>query len=248
MDKSLLTQPNFFDSISTFVKAFFVGTIPSLIWLLFWLGEDREKPEPRKLILVTFLAGMLGVILVLPLQKIVGGFVTHQHILVIIWAFIEEAMKLALVLLIIRPTLEINEPVDYAIYLIVVGLGFAALENTLYILKPLLLKDGTVIFLTGNLRFMGSTLLHATASSLVGIVIGLAFFQNRTIKYISTLFGLGVATLLHSTFNFFIMKEEGKTTLQIFIFLWVITTIVILLFEKLRRMGGEYEPIEEEYS
>jgi hypothetical protein len=56
-----------------------------------------------------------------------------------------------------------------------------------------------------------------------------------------------LAVLLHSTFNFFIMRGEGKSTLQIFIFLWVITILVILLFEKLRRMSGEYEPVEDEY-
>jgi RsiW-degrading membrane proteinase PrsW (M82 family) len=214
---------------------------------MFWLGEDREKPEPRRLIVATFIAGMLGVLLVIPLQKIANGIITDHNHLIVIWAFIEEIMKLALVILIIRPTYEIEQPVDYAIYLIVVGLGFAALENTLYIIKPLLVNDGTVVFLTGNLRFMGSTLLHATASSLIGIVIGLSFFQNRFIKYTSAILGLGLATLLHSTFNFFIMKGEGKSTLQIFIFLWVTTTLVILLFEKLRRMSGEYEPLEDEY-
>jgi RsiW-degrading membrane proteinase PrsW (M82 family) len=102
-----------------------------------------------------------------------------------------------------------------------------------------------VVFLTGNLRFMGSTLLHATTSGLIGMMMGLAFFQNRFIKDMSTLVGLALAVLLHSTFNLFIMKGEGKSTLQIFIFLWVVTVISILVFEKLRRMSGDYIPLEE---
>ncbi len=246
-----MTNPLFesfsLQSVFTFIKAFCIGTIPSIIWLMFWLREDSEKPEPRKLLLITFILGMFGVLLVIPLQKIVSTLFVNQQILVVVWAFIEEAVKCLLVILVVRPTFEIEQPIDYAIYLIVGGLGFAALENTLYILKPVLLKDNVVVFLTGNLRFMGSTLLHATASGLVGIVIGLSFFQNKQIKYLSAGIGLILATLLHSTFNFFIMKGEGKSTLQIFIFLWVFTTIIILLFEKLRRMSGEYDPREEEY-
>ncbi len=244
MTNSLLANFSL-DSLMTFGKALIIGAIPALVWMMFWLQEDKEDPEPRGLIIATFILGMLGVLLVLPVQKFILTLTTNQQNLIILWAFAEEIVKFALVILIIKPSRQINQPVDYAIYLMIVGLGFAALENTLYIIKPLIVKDATVVFLTGNLRFMGSTLLHATTSGLIGMMIGLAFFQNRFIKDMSTLVGLALAVLLHSTFNLFIMKGEGKSTLQIFIFLWVVTVISILVFEKLRRMSGDYIPLEE---
>lgn len=242
---------HFFDglglnSIFTFIKAFIIGTIPSLAWLMFWLREDREHAEPKRLIFATFLGGMLMVLLALPLQKLMLGFSSNEGNLIPLWAMVEEILKYLIVVFIIVPTNEINEPIDYAIYMIVAGLGFAALENTLYILKPLLIQDQAAVFLTGNLRFLGSTLLHATASGIIGLMIGLSFYQTRVVRTISGWIGVFLAILLHSTFNFFIMKEDGKTTLQIFVFLWVVTSITILVFEKLRRMSGAYEPLEEE--
>lgn len=234
-----------FASILTFVKAFIIGTIPSIIWLIFWLQEDREKPEPKRLVTATFIIGMLAVLLVLPLQKIAQGLINDHKMLIIVWAAIEELMKFALIVLIVRPTKQIDQPIDYAIYLMIIGLGFAALENTLYIIKPLLVNDGQIVFLTGNLRFMGSTLLHATATGLIGMMIGLSFYQHPVIKYLSAILGIGLAVFLHSTFNFFIMEGVGKTTLQVFIFLWVVTIINILVFEKLRRMSNEFVPIDE---
>ena len=53
--------------------------------------------------------------------------------------------------------------------------------------------------------------------------------------------GIIAAITLHSVFNFFIMQNSGKNFLQIFGFLWVITIIIMLLFEKLRRMGPYVE-------
>lgn len=242
---------NFFDglnigSIVTFVKAFIIGTIPSLAWLMFWLREDRENAEPKKLITATFLGGMLMVLIALPLQKAVLTLTSNQENLIPLWAIIEEVLKYLIVLFIVVPTKEINEPIDYAIYMIVAGLGFAALENTLYIIKPLLVQDSAAVFLTGNLRFLGSTLLHATASGIIGMTIGLSFFQSKVLRTVSGWIGVFLAVLLHSAFNFFIMRQEGKTTLQIFIFLWVITSISVLIFEKLRRMSNSYEPLEED--
>jgi RsiW-degrading membrane proteinase PrsW (M82 family) len=243
---SINLSDNFIKDIVTFLKALVIGVIPSIIWLFFWLQEDTEDGEPKKLIFATFLIGMIGVLLVLPFQKIAVSQITDSKTLIIALASIEEVMKCFLVFILIRPTRQINKPLDYAIYLIIVGLGFAALENTLYILKPLLVKDTNLVFLTGNLRFMGSTLLHATSSGIVGMAIGLVFFQNRFMKLVNAFLGLMLSIFLHSSFNFFIMKGESKSTLQIFIFLWVVTVLTILVFEKLRRMSYEFAPMEED--
>src|SRR3990167_5674443 len=52
-----------------FAIAFLAGLIPILFWLWFWLHEDRQRPEPIILIIITFLAGMMVVPIALPLQK-----------------------------------------------------------------------------------------------------------------------------------------------------------------------------------
>ena len=49
--------------------------------------------------------------------------------------------------------------------------------------------------------------------------------------------GFIVAITLHSAFNFFIMSGNGSNFLRILAFLWVVTIIVMLLFEKVRRIS-----------
>ena len=93
--------------------------------------------------------------------------------------------------------------------------------------------------LTGNLRFLGSTLLHAVSSGVIGIALGLSFKLEGFTKKIYILIGIIFAIALHSAFNFFIMNNNGSDFLKVFAFLWVATIINLLLFEKLRRISGE---------
>jgi len=116
-------------------------------------------------------------------------------------------------------------------------LGFAALENTLFLIKPLLLDQAIVGLLTGQLRFLGSTLLHAVSSGIIGITLGLSFYMEWFKRKWYLLTGFILAIALHSAFNFFIMKNDGSDFLRVFAFLWVVTIIIMLLFEKLRRMS-----------
>ena len=115
------------------------------------------------------------------------------------------------------------------------ALGFAAFENILFLLNPSVGGEVLLSALTGNLRFLGATLLHIIASSAIGIALGLAFYRQKY-KFLYLLVGIILATGLHSVFNFFIMKSEGNDFLKVFAFVWVFAIIIILLFEKLRRM------------
>lgn len=224
----------------TLALALLGGIVPSFIWLTFWLREDKERPEPKGLIALTFIAGMIAVIVVLPIQKLIYNAFSDQNLLIILWAASEEILKFAAVYIIAFRSSRADEPVDFPIYCIAAALGFAALENALFLVHPIGVSDTTVSLLTGNLRFLGSTLLHSTATGFIGLTLGLSFSQNKFIKIGSVLIGLGLAIGLHSTFNFFIMENNGENFLQVFAFLWVTTIISILVFEKLRRMS---EPI-----
>ncbi len=232
---------NFFSTTlqnpSVLFVAFLGGTIPAVLWLIFWLREDKEDPEPVKLVTVTFIAGMLAVILVLPIEKYISGLPYSIMIETFLWAASEEFLKYLAFAVIMSKSPYLDRPVHYPIYFMTAALGFAALENTLYLIHPLSNDNTTLSFLTGNLRFLGSTLLHAVSSGIVGIAIGLAYFKSEGTKFFYGFFGLLTAIALHGTFNFFIMQKGGENFLQVFGFLWVITIIIMLLFEKLRRMS-----------
>lgn len=218
------------------------GVVPTFFWLWFWLREDGEKPEPKGLIFLTFIAGMLGVLIVLPIENWLYHRFYNNMAVIISTAFAEELVKYFLVALVAFKTRFFDETLDPAIYMITGALGFAALENTLFLIEPIISKDFAITFFTGNLRFLGATVLHVVCSAVVGIAVGLAFYKKPAAKRAHLLFGLLTAGVLHALFNFFIMKSTTENVITVFGIVWVVAVIIMLLFEKLKRM----EPHEQQ--
>jgi len=50
------------------------------------------------------------------------------------------------------------------------------------------------------------------------------------------------ATVLHTLFNFFIIIDEGKNIFGVLVFLWIITTVIIFVFEVVKKVGAKSLP------
>ena len=211
------------------------GLLPAFLWLWFWLKEDSERPEPRGLLILTFLIGMISVLVVLPIQSFLDTVIYNEKLLTILWATSEELIKYVAILFVALKSKYCNEPVDFAIYMITGALGFAALENALFLIDPVAVGDATVSLLTGNFRFLGAMLLHIIASAMIGIALGLSFYRGWFRRRLYLVIGLMGAITLHSVFNFLIMNDN-TSLFNVFSLLWTVTIIVLLLFEQLRRM------------
>lgn len=211
------------------------GILPALFWLWFWLREDSKRPEPSGLILRTFLAGMLVVALVLPMQKLALSMFTGAS-LILVWVVIEETLKYALALAVILWNKAVDEPIDYIVYMITIALGFAALENALFIWNPLTSGDVSGSIVTGNFRFLGATLLHVLASGTIGVFLAFAFYRRDSIKLLFGTVGLFIAIILHTLFNLFIMDANGETILSIFLTVWIFVILLFLIFEKVKKI------------
>src|SRR5690606_35904252 len=112
---------------STYVAIALLGGLgPALFWLWFWLREDKARPEPRALIALTFVGGMMVVPLALPLQKMALDLYSGV-ILIAAWVTIEETLKYAAALITVLWNRAVDEPIDYVIYMITIALGFSAL-------------------------------------------------------------------------------------------------------------------------
>jgi RsiW-degrading membrane proteinase PrsW (M82 family) len=222
----------------TILYAILGGALPAILWLWFWLyQEDSDEPEPVGLIILTFILGGVMVLIAMWMEKFSMTFIQDNTTQIIIWASMEEILKLLGVSFIIFGNNIVRKPIDFPMYFITVALGFAAFENVLYLIKPLSTNQNITGMLTGNLRFLGSTLLHAISSAMIGSALGLSFYiQKLRITYF--FIGIICAITLHSIFNFFIMKGSGENFLSVFGFLWVVAIINILIFEKLKRMGA----------
>lgn len=211
------------------------GILPALLWLWFWIQEDKLHPEPRGRILFAFWAGMIAVPLVYPLEKWAAGHFGMNATTYTIWAFAEEALKFAMAWIVALHTRDYDEPIDAPEYLITVALGFAALENTLFILNPLLEGNALQGFATGNMRFIGASLVHVVCSAILGYCIGREFKKGRTVRNLWAILGLGLAVSLHAAFNLFIIYDNGSQTFLVFGCVWAAVIGVLLLLEKLKK-------------
>ena len=79
-------------SFQTILFALLGGVLPALLWLWFWLKQDKKRPEPRGLILLAFVVGMIAVPVVLPFEKFADSYFTGTAV-IIIWSAIEEIFK-----------------------------------------------------------------------------------------------------------------------------------------------------------
>lgn len=216
---------------STLAYAFLGGMLPAMVWLYFLLKEDRRCPEPRHMIALALLAGVLSVPLVLPLERLAVYALPAGAPVIFAWAAIEETVKYLVAAILVLWRRVVNEPVDLVMYMLTVALGFAALENALFLLGPL--AGGNIIesFLTGNLRFIGSTLLHVIASSAIGFALAFAFRKPLPVRALAAAGGLILAITLHAIFNFLIIKGSGQSTLYAFLFVWSGAVVLFALFE-----------------
>ncbi len=217
--------------------ALVTGIIPTILWLFFWLREDRFQPEPRGLLVLTFIAGALSVFLVLPFE----GFVRSTGIIgqerIFIYAAIEELVKFFVVFFIDFNSSYLDEPIDYAIYLITGALGFAMMENVMFLLEPGLQSEIPFIIKTGTLRFLGATILHSVLAAIMGITLGFVFYKSKFTKTMYMVLGLGIVIILHTIFNSFIIKYVEINGWLTFGILWLVTIIIIALFERVRRVN-----------
>ncbi|MDD5068410.1 MAG: PrsW family glutamic-type intramembrane protease [Candidatus Pacebacteria bacterium] len=208
------------------------GFIPALFWLWFWLREDTIHPEPRGLIVLAFFAGMIAAPLALPLEKYVSSHGFGNGLTFLLWAVIEESLKFFAAYVAALGKKNMNEPVNALIYLITAALGFSAIENTFFLMQPLAAGNIVETLLTGNLRFIGASLLHTVSSAMVGLFIALAFYKKEGTKKLYILYGLFFAIILHTLFNFFII--EGNNTFMVFAGVWMAVIVLMVFFEKVK--------------
>jgi RsiW-degrading membrane proteinase PrsW (M82 family) len=221
------------------IIAFLAGFLPAMIWLAFWLYEDKKRPEPRYVIILAFVTGMIAVAPVLPLQGFALQNIPMGFGLLLVWAAIEEIMKLILAYATVLRRHVLDEPIDYPVYMITVALGFSALENSLFLFAPL--RDGEIFqsIVTGDLRFIGATLIHVLASAVIGGAFAFAFYREGAQKIWYGIVGVILAIALHAYFNVLIIQTGAGRLLTVFLGIWV---GIIFLLLALERVKGIHRP------
>ncbi|MBP6858674.1 MAG: PrsW family intramembrane metalloprotease [Candidatus Pacebacteria bacterium] len=221
-------------SATAVLYSFLSGLLPSLIWLWFWLREDRLHPEPRPLLVFTFFGGMVAVALAIIAERWIAGIYTDPTIQYTLWAFVEEIAKFLAVAVIALRASANDEPIDAMIYCIVAAIGFAALENAFFIMDPLSSGEVARAIVSGNMRFIGATLLHIVSSASIGFMIGYVFYKGPLAKICAAVVGVIIAGSVHAAFNLSIINADSMDTLRTFAWVWGAVVILIVLFEEIK--------------
>lgn len=186
------------------------GLLPGFAWLIFYMSEDPH-PEPKRLIVLTFFAGIaFGFFTIVIEQGFNGALgnvgVTEFSILSLLGlALIEELMKFCAAYFAVGKSPLLNEPMEHMLYMIVAAMGFATLENIGAISNiPFPGAAIGMFFETSSLRFVGATLLHSLTSGIVGYHWALGIARKSVVKNLCI--GFALAAVLHGAFNYLIIN------------------------------------------
>lgn len=163
--------------------------------------KDKHEREPISLLVRSFFYGILSVFITLliswPINKLIpidesslSQQAVHAFLLV---ALIEEFSKFIFVRWVLYPNKNFNEPFDGIVYAVCVSLGFAGLENIIYVM------DGGLS--TAVLRMFTAVPAHASFGVLMGYFLGKAKFEHKKGHY--AIYALGVAALFHGAYDYF---------------------------------------------
>jgi RsiW-degrading membrane proteinase PrsW (M82 family) len=164
--------------------------------------KDKHEREPLSLLLISFMYGVLSTAVTLfiswPLDFIVTvneANVVHQFGNAFFKvALVEEFSKFIFIRFILYNNKNFNEPFDGIVYACMVGMGFATLENIIYVFQY-----GAP---TGIIRMFTAVPAHATFAVLMGYFLGKAKFTHRKEIYYSFV-ALLVATAFHGAYDYF---------------------------------------------
>jgi len=193
------------DALSLLALALAPGTA---IMIYIYLKDHHER-EPLHLLLISFFYGVLSTFLTLaisfPLNALiltkdddVGSQFINAFFKV---SLVEEFAKFVFVRFVLFKNKNFNEPFDGIVYAVMVSMGFATLENILYVYQ--------YGFVTGILRMFTAVPAHATFGILMGYFLGLSKFSHNRSLYLS-LIALMVPTVFHGAYDYFLFIAEIK--------------------------------------
>ncbi|MDA7557942.1 PrsW family glutamic-type intramembrane protease [Flavobacteriaceae bacterium] len=173
------------------------------IIIYIYVKDLYEKESKRMLALAFLLGGIVSIVittllyvifdLILPLPD--KSSVWQQFIKAFFMvALIEEFSKYVMVWGVLQPRTWFNEPFDGIVYAVMVSMGFAAVENVMYVLQ-----GGVDVAL---IRAFSAVPAHATFGIIMGYFMGKAKFSND--RVIWNIVGLLSAIVLHGAYDFFL--------------------------------------------
>lgn len=186
--------------------------------------KDKHEREPLALLLVSFFYGILSTIVTLTISWPLNALLIVRESTVVTQfveaffkvALVEEFSKFIFVRFILFNNKNFNEPFDGIVYAVMVSMGFATLENVIYVFNYGLA--------TGILRMFTAVPAHATFGVLMGYFLGKAKFSYNK-KFMYSVMGLLTATLFHGAYDYFWFIAEIE---NVWTGVWIFAIVALI--------------------
>ncbi len=196
-----------------------ISVAPVAIILVYIYYRDKYEKEPLSLLIKGLLAGMIIVLPVIFAEKLVSSslpYIFSENVgmafgnAFLVAALCEEGFKLLAIYVLIWRNPNFNERFDGIVYAVFVSLGFALIENIMYVFS-----NG---FDVGISRAFTAVPAHAMFAIMMGYYLGLAkFIRTERIKYFAL--ALLIPILVHGFYDFILMVKIQWVLLLFFPFL-----------------------------
>ncbi len=225
--------------------------LPILFWAWYHYHKDRHLPEPPGHLVIAFGLGIAaaGVSKAMymglePLGLRYDAFGLAESNTLGLFAYtmlaigpIEELAKLLPFVLVIVHFEEFDEPIDGIIYASFIALGYAAVENVMYLdfLTPV----------ESAARGFAGPVVHILFSSVWGFTIGCAYLRGDSL-FLGTLKGLALAAGLHGIYDFIVLQNVWNALpiaaiIMIAIWVWRLR-LMKTLHEEAQRIAPRIDP------
>lgn len=218
-----------------------IAIAPIIILALYVYFRDKYEKEPWWMLLLALGAGAFIVIPILPVEialstltRGMNHYSTAFFDAFIVAASTEEVFKYLAVVLLFFWSKQFNERFDGIVYAVFVSLGFALVENIMYVY----FRFGTME--VGYLRAITAVPAHTLFGVAMGYRLGLAKFAKGP-KAKHLILALLIPIILHGIYDWLIMVDRGWGLLIFFpfvIFLWVFGLIRMRKHSK----GSRFNP------
>ena len=206
----------------------FLSVLPAALLIIFIYRQDKYQKEPFKSLFKAFFGGMLSVVFTIITVRIIDytiGLIPYLNQTVFYDSFItagipEELCKFLIFMIFIWNDKNFDEYFDGIVYASFVSLGFATVENIMYVMP------GGIG--TGIVRALISVPAHFLFGVILGYFLSLAKFNSdKKGRYI--IIGLLIAMAAHGLFDWLLMfSDRMGGALSSFIYTFFIAGDVML--------------------
>ena len=231
-----------------------IAILPVAVLMVFIYRQDKYQKEPVKSLIKAFVGGIIAIPLVILLVSIIDVVLEETAIgnTVFFSSFLEagipeELAKFLVFMIFIWRDKNFDEYFDGIVYATFISLGFACVENIIYVFQ--------YGFATGIVRALFSVPGHFLFGVVMGYFLSLAkFHSEKSSRYLLT--GLLLAMLAHGLFDWLLLARDvvddafGAILYIIFlgsdIFLWRLGIKYIRKQQENSRVQAGNAPISDE--